>query len=93
MFVMSEYSEVVCLLLNKPAFTFLVVFVTIFAGNDAIGNGFGGDSGWIFVDTGTTSVGEDTCFVIVAGCFSCDVILFSINYVFVFRKYICISSI
>lgn len=43
---MSEYSGVVCLLLNKPSFTLLVVvFVTIFAGNGAIGNGFGGDSG------------------------------------------------
>lgn len=49
------------------------MFVAKFAGNGAIGNGFGGDSGCIFVDAGTTSVGDDTCFVIVAGCFNCDV--------------------
>lgn len=51
------------------AITFCVVVVIDVAGvTTTIGNGFGGDNGWMLVDAGTTSVGADICLNIVVGC-------------------------
>lgn len=51
------------------AFTLVAIGLVKIVVRGAIGNGFGGDNGWMF--TGTTSVGDDTCFDIVGGCFNC----------------------
>lgn len=61
----------ICEFVDK--FTFVVVVFIKFVVKGAIGNGFGGDSGCILNGAGTTSVGDDTCFEIVAGCFNLDV--------------------